>query len=728
MTLNPRAEKRFNFDYYLNQPVKRDSDIKARSFEAPRYRGLDEEIGSHYFNANFYSGGGWKLWQNQHKKYNLMVDNLWVRGTMTIWEMVINQLRASNGTVIISSCAKTKEDGAVLAAGTSYHLWFDSGDNTSVDMQPFAVNDIIMARRFNMPNDGDTPTTLLEIYGTVTAISVGGENNKITFDTAGSPSTPLNKGVLEFVRIGNTSDASRQGSIVLTSDGIDSDLGGGGTGTVPYIDVYAGVDSRAKFLDKDYVKVRLGRLDEITGGVDEFGLYGNVVHLSGSGGSGWGTTLEGSGDPAGAGYAAADYTDGTLYFDFTNTVYYLLVSGSWTTMAQGINENGELLATPTPSGTGLFASGDYLGFYANGGWKGYWLNSGANAGDFFLKGASNTALWWDYSAAALYIGGLNVGDSYIKTVAGSGNIEFYAGNPRLNFMHMGANINGTGWYGIGLEEKAFIYKYNSSNNAVSTLHSELYNQTTNYIGGISTLVSTTTDGSTPAFTTINIMTGTKSQTYVTGAYSGAGVVAVGQGNSSGDIYGLYAYASNIGAGKAWGAYFAGDIKTYDIYPGNQEDKFFTYYTLGTYFSMNDDLFVGGDITLDGTVDGVDIAARDHTKYALLDDLIANEITQIKAINANTMDWTKLGNINQELATTDSPSWVRPKGTGQYLDISSGTDQTCYLMFANATQWLQWNNSTNNFYLNAPLKVSNGVDFSGVITNITIVGGIVTAAS
>ena len=423
--LNPRAEKRFNFHYYLDQPVKRDSNIKAKSFEAPRYIGLDEEIGSHYFNANFYSGGGWKLWQNQHKKYNLMVDNLWVRGTMTIWEMVINQLRASNGTVIISSCAKTKEDGAVLAAGTSYHLWFDSGDNTSVDMQPFAVNDIIMARRFNMPNDGDTPTTLLEIYGTVTAISVDGENNKITFDTAGSPSTPLNKGVLEFVRIGNTSDASRQGSIVLTSDGIDSDLGGGGTGTVPYIDVYAGVDSRAKFMDKDYVVVRLGRLDEITGNTDEFGLWTNNIYLTGSA-VGASASYSGTAAERDAFNAANPgvLKEGDRWsVTNENNNLYIWESGAWVDRVDDMirtNGIGLIDKAPAPSGSGLYLGSTYLGFYTGSTWTSY-IDNASNAvfgsvnQRIEILGASGEIRFYD-----------NIGDERIlfDSSVGSGN---YAG-------------------------------------------------------------------------------------------------------------------------------------------------------------------------------------------------------------------------------------------------------------------------------------------------------------
>ena len=50
----------------------------------------------------------------------------------------------------------------------------------------------------------------------------------------------------------------------------------------------------------------------------------------------------------------------------------------------------------------------------------------------------------------------------------------------------------------------------------------------------------------------------------------------------------------------------------------------------------------------------------HTKYALLDDLIANEITVIKAINDASVDnnnWDYMGALNQSVATSASPSFM-----------------------------------------------------------------------
>ena len=565
----PRIEwgkgKRFDFSKYLDQPLlKTSKEVTFESLKTSSIYGVDR-IQSKEFKHNLYNGSGWALWKNNHNKYNLEVDNLWVRGTMTIWELVINQLRASNGTLIIASCAKVEEDGAE-DNGATFNLTFESNSSTA-SLQPFAVDDIIVAKRFTMPNDGATPTTLEQSVCTVTAISVDGDHAKITVTVDGTYGDP--GGGMEFVRVGNTTDANRQSCVVISSDGIDSD-DDAGDATVPFIQTISGIDTFAKFLnamagDTDYITSRMGRLDSITGGLNEWGFWGSVVHLQGGSGSGWGTVLEGDGTPVGT-LDPDDYTVGTLYYDYTNQVYYLCTTGTphtWTLMAGGIGENGELgiPAAPATGGNGLYASGDYLGFYDSGGWKGYWLNSGADAGDFFLKGASNTCMWWDYSAAALYIGGTASGHAYLKTVAGAGNIEFHDIYDRTP-MVIGSNLDSSGVFsGISFGPTGFIYKKDETNPgyAVSTLHSELYNQSALFIGGISTLVSSTDDAGTPSLTTVNIMCGIKAQSYVTGAYTGSGIVAVTNGNTTGDVYGIYAHSTNAGTGYGWAGYFVNQV-------------------------------------------------------------------------------------------------------------------------------------------------------------------------
>ena len=133
-------------------------------------------------------------------------------------------------------------------------------------------------------------------------------------------------------------------------------------------------------------------------------------------------------------------------------------------------------------------------------------------------------------------------------------LDFWDTNsPSINVLSFGSNLFGDGG-GIILGEKGFIYKHSESGNAVSSLHSELYNQSISYIGGISTLVSTTTDALTPALTTIDIMSGIKTMSYITGTHNGAGIIANSVGITTGNLYGVYSKVNNGNYnGSAFGA-------------------------------------------------------------------------------------------------------------------------------------------------------------------------------
>ena len=769
-----------------------------------------EYISSTVFSQNLYSGRGWGIWKNDKDDYTLEIDNLLVRRTMTIWELEINQLRASNGTFIVGSSAKVAEKEKLSSinpvrriSSNVYHITFESvSDNYTA--QPFKTGDVIASKRFwhkdadkSSGVGDDAYSTIDLVVGTVTNTSFSQADKHVTIQlTLDDASVGVPESGMSFVRVAS-SVPSRRGLVLLSSDG--NDIGDDADMlNVPFVDVYGDLQTYDDFLsalggDKNFVKVRMGRLDHLTGKTDDYGVWTNNLYLQPTpkedpsasveadyfgttmpvSPTGWffdgykwydtddkilyrysiwntpqtsGTLTIGDwyniadfniGDDFTNVGAKADYEDGDMMvvgldyiitdnsggFDATgcgsadnvvgtvftcskrsgdglrwvyfttpiwgagkvrnHTLHIFQATGTtptnWTNSSelttsgfvaestfsdaegkllfdnsapiggagfyaggsyQGYYDGGQwatyidssgdfflkgagagdsltwnhatntltitgsinltntidasdisdvepfdgtsstisdvdayatgddlqtfnemMEGVPdTPSGTGLFATSTWLGFYDGGAWKGWWRNEGTNAGDFYLSGTDG-GFYWDYSASSLYLGGFQAGDTYIKTVAGAGNIEWYGyyGGDNVNYMTAGANINGTGWWGISLEQRAFIYKYNTSNNAVSTIHSELYNQTTNYIGGISTLVSTTTDAGTPAFTTINVVTGTKSQAYVTGAYTGAGVIGVGQGNSSGDVYGGYFYASNSGSGNWWAIYARGHI-------------------------------------------------------------------------------------------------------------------------------------------------------------------------
>ena len=57
------------------------------------------------FRSNFKSGldgYGWKIWKHKGSKYKLEIDNITVRDTMLIYELLISKIRALKGSLIIS--------------------------------------------------------------------------------------------------------------------------------------------------------------------------------------------------------------------------------------------------------------------------------------------------------------------------------------------------------------------------------------------------------------------------------------------------------------------------------------------------------------------------------------------------------------------------------------------------------------------------------------------------
>jgi len=179
-------------------------------------------------------------------------DDLVVRGTMSIYELLIQQIRATNGSVLVSSAAKLAS--ASLVSGVSYTCIVEGAGS---DYQPFVVGDVLRAQRINI---GAT-SVVWKSDLVVTAINTGGNQRAFTANLIGA-STPPAKG-MEFVRLGNTSDVARQGAVYITAD----DSG------APFIDVVNGIAAHADWNTAGKVKVRLGRLDGVTGNANEYGLW-----------------------------------------------------------------------------------------------------------------------------------------------------------------------------------------------------------------------------------------------------------------------------------------------------------------------------------------------------------------------------------------------------------------------------------------------------------------------
>jgi hypothetical protein len=225
----------------------------------------DDSLGSSSFASGF-AGNGWIV--DDGTTADATFDNINVRDTLSVYEMLIQQIRATNGSILISSCAKVESSSGLSDSDDDGTITFE---DPVANLCPFLDNDIIMCQRVkpgalvagDAAQGGDVILKMVYKVASVTnnvctVENIGFNNNVSAGPVAGD----------EFVRIGNTgtSDAEvkRQNVMYLTSDDTDA----------PFIDMKADIDSYADWYAEGSTKLRLGRLDGLTsGGTNEYGLW-----------------------------------------------------------------------------------------------------------------------------------------------------------------------------------------------------------------------------------------------------------------------------------------------------------------------------------------------------------------------------------------------------------------------------------------------------------------------
>jgi hypothetical protein len=233
---------------------------------------INGKIGSKVFVPGLL-GNGWQL-NKQNSEYNLAIDNLSIRGTLTASEFIINQYRVTNGNLLVSSSAK------VDSAGSNY---FVCDNATNHGVSPFIANDIIICQQidpsgitYNSSGDAVTSKYLIKrlIYRVMST-------NGLQVTVGALTGSPTNVGYIEkgdvFVRIGNQTNTARQGMVGIYSDEQYS----------PYIRVIDSVSSWSDYKSINNIKVQLGRLylqDPTFGLINGYGLYaqGNIYLKDGS--------------------------------------------------------------------------------------------------------------------------------------------------------------------------------------------------------------------------------------------------------------------------------------------------------------------------------------------------------------------------------------------------------------------------------------------------------------
>jgi len=209
---------------------------------------LSKSIRTDSFVSGF-AGSGWQIDQNiSAPGTNAEFDNLTIRGRMRVYELIIQQIRATNGSFFVSSVAKIKT--VALISGDTYEF-------TSEDYHGFLVNDLIRAQRFT--NAGSSASIYRSDFR-VTSIDATTPLYKFRAIRENGGNTPV--AGMDFVRIGNTTDTTRQGALYLSSD--DSNA--------PFIDIVNGVNSWTAWTGAAKTKVRIGKITGVTSVANEYGI------------------------------------------------------------------------------------------------------------------------------------------------------------------------------------------------------------------------------------------------------------------------------------------------------------------------------------------------------------------------------------------------------------------------------------------------------------------------
>lgn len=219
-----------------------------------------------------WSGYGWKIWMRDVmnvvgkmvKRSTMEIDELTVRGTFRVFELVINQLRGENDNYVFSGMQKV--DHVDVDTNTIY-LDTNKGETYC----PFRDGDILRCQRFQ---GGDTVIKRYDIL--VKEAQVGdiadGEDrvDYIVWENFDGDVNDIAQGDV-LCRMDNIKDVDRKGIITTAS------IGNG----APYIDVIYGLITNPE----ESLKVRLGKLDgivnEMLGELSGYGLYSNNAFLTG---------------------------------------------------------------------------------------------------------------------------------------------------------------------------------------------------------------------------------------------------------------------------------------------------------------------------------------------------------------------------------------------------------------------------------------------------------------
>lgn len=245
---------------------------------------FDGNLFSKQFVSDFLTGKGWGIYNKpvtnaagvQENKWTGEFDNIIVRGSLRVYEMIISQLLGENDNRVFTGMMEVDHYDP-----ESGKVYLDTQDGKLYN--PFRRDDIIMVQQFNgMPNSSNDYYVVKNYELLVTDAGCGSleDGNKrldwvkfanFTSSITGATPEDLIRKKDTFVRVDNLSDPDRKGLMQIITVGTAS----------PHLDVIYGL----KTDPEGALKGRLGNLEGIVhpwfGRLQGFGEYLNNLYAVG---------------------------------------------------------------------------------------------------------------------------------------------------------------------------------------------------------------------------------------------------------------------------------------------------------------------------------------------------------------------------------------------------------------------------------------------------------------
>lgn len=257
-------------------------DVNANGLSVGGNSVFAGDLSSPEFVAGFLTGKGWRL-KNEpvenaagvlENKYNLELDNLIVRGSMRIFEMIISQLLGENDNRIFTAMMEVDHYDA-----KSGRVYLDTKEGRMYNS--FRKGDYIMVQQYNgLPSEENDHYVTKNYELLVKEVGTEGEGEDrlawVTFENftssmAGAKPEKLIKKRDTFVRVDNVSDLDRKGIIQVMTVGSDT----------PYIDILHGLKTNPDSALKGRIGCLKGIRHPVLGQLKGFGEYLNNLYAVG---------------------------------------------------------------------------------------------------------------------------------------------------------------------------------------------------------------------------------------------------------------------------------------------------------------------------------------------------------------------------------------------------------------------------------------------------------------